>query len=115
VKQSDLSILASQEDSQHTDAASFADAITHELKCWPEFFEAISEGHKTHDLRRTDDRTFRLHDLIKLREFDPKTERYSGREQMVEITYITSADVPCALSERALDPAYCILSIRKRT
>jgi hypothetical protein len=96
-------------------AAYAADVTIHHLKCWPEFFQAILEGRKTHDLRRTDDRTFRTHDLIQLREFDPRTERYSGREQSVEITYITSADVPCALSEQALDPAYCILSIRKLT
>jgi hypothetical protein len=89
------------------------DVVTHELKCWPEFFQAIAEGRKTHDLRRADDRTFRVHDLLKLREFDPKIERYSGREQTVEITYITSANVPCALSAQALDPAYCILSIKK--
>ncbi len=86
---------------------------THELKCWPPFFEAIIEGRKTHDLRRADDRTFRVHDLIRLREFDPKSEHYTGREQTVEITYMTSTDIPCALSEQALHPAFCILSIKK--
>ena len=110
----DLSVFA-PEPKEQMRAASSVDVATHELKCWPEFFQAILKGQKTHDLRRGDDRTFRVHDLIKLREFDPRTEGYSGREQIVEITYITSADVPCALSERALDPAYCILSIKKLT
>lgn len=87
----------------------------HDLKCWPEFFEAIREGRKTHDLRRSDDRNFRVHDLIRLHEYNPRTERYSGRELVVEITYITSASLPCALSEVALSPSYCILSIRKVT
>jgi uncharacterized protein DUF3850 len=86
---------------------------THELKSWPEFFQAILEGRKTHDLRRADDRTFCVNDLMQLREFDPKTERYTGREVMVEITYITSVYSPCALSEAALNSAYCILSIKK--
>jgi hypothetical protein len=89
--------------------------MTHELKCWPQFFQAIVEGRKTHDLRRADDRTFRVHDMIRLREFDPRVSRYTGREFMVEITYITSADFRCALSDQALDPAYCILSIKKQT
>lgn len=96
-----------------TDSSSSVDMTTHELKCWPEFFQAILERRKTHDLRRSDDRTFRVGDLLKLREFDPKSERYTGRDQTVEVTYITSADVPCALSGQAMDPAYCILSIKK--
>lgn len=43
---------------------------THELKCWPDFFEPILEGRKTFELRR-DDRGFREGDLLLLREFDP--------------------------------------------
>jgi Domain of unknown function (DUF3850) len=93
--------------------AALLNVSTHELKCWPAFYQAILDGRKTHDLRRCDDRSFRIHDLLKLREFDPETERYTGREQTAEITYITSADVPCALSEKALDSAFCILSIRR--
>ena len=97
------------------DGATATSATTHTLKCWPEFFSAIADGSKTHDLRRSDDRTFRVGDFLWLKEFDPRREQYTGREQTVEITYITSADVPCALSERALDAAFCILSIRKRS
>lgn len=88
--------------------------MIHELKCWPEFFEPISEDRKTHDLRRAGDRNFQIGDLLRLREFDPRTQAYTGREQLVEVTYITSAQVPCALSNGALDPGYCILSIKRR-
>lgn len=85
--------------------------VVHELKCWPQLFEAIKEDRKRHDLRRADDREFRVGDLLKLREFDPQSERYTGREQTVRITYITSTEHPCALSESAIDPNFCILSI----
>lgn len=85
--------------------------VAHDLKCWPQFFEAIAAGRKRHDLRRAYDRDFRVGDRLKLREFDPETERYTGQEQTVEITYITSAEQACALSEEALNPDYCILSI----
>lgn len=85
-------------------------AVSHNLKCWPVFFEAIVDGRKKHDLRRADDRKFRVGDLVRLREFDPAARLYTGREQIVEITYITMKDVPCALSEQALHPAFCILS-----
>jgi hypothetical protein len=85
---------------------------THALKCWPPFFEAISAGRKTHDLRRVTDRDFRVGDRMELQEFDPTAERYTGRAITVEITYITSADIPCALSKGALHDDFCILSIR---
>ena len=86
-------------------------SVVHELKCWPRFFAAILSGEKKHDLRQSDDREFRVGDLVRLREYDPSTQRYSGREQKVEITYITGANLPCALSKRALHPDFCILSI----
>lgn len=85
--------------------------VAHELKCWPEFFTAILNGEKKHDLRRSDDREFRVGELVRLREYDPVTQSYSGREQTVEITYITDDDLPCAFSSVALHPNFCILSI----
>lgn len=85
--------------------------VEHRLKCWPEFFAAIVSGRKTHDLRRADDRDFRVGDTLLLEEFDPKAEHYTGRKTKVRITYITSADSPCALSVFALHPDFCILSI----
>lgn len=85
---------------------------THQLKCWPEFFQAILEGKKRHDLRRADDRCFEEGDYLELQEFDPKSATYTGRKQTVEITFITSSDMPCALSHEALGKDHCILSIR---
>lgn len=86
-------------------------SVTHELKCWPELFGAIARGEKRHDLRRATDRDFRVGDRLLLREFDPDLEAYTGRLQRVAVTYITSTDMPCALSEQALHPNFCILSI----
>lgn len=85
--------------------------VTHQLKCWPEFFDAIAEGRKRHDLRRAYDRDFRVGDRLLLGEFDPRAATYTGRTQLVEVTYVTSALQPCALSEMALSPDFCILSI----
>lgn len=85
--------------------------VVHELKCWPQFFEPIACGEKRHDLRRATDRSFLVGDHLLLREFDPETEQYTGRTQIVEVTYITSTAHPCALSEAALNPDFCILSI----
>ena len=85
--------------------------VAHRLKCWPEFFEPIRSGVKTHDLRRADDRAFAVGDRMLLEEYDPESKAYTGRTLVVRITYITSADLPCALSREALHPDFCILSI----
>jgi hypothetical protein len=42
-------------------------------------------------------------------------ELYTGREATAQITYITSAGAPCALSDQALNQEFCILSIQKLT
>lgn len=85
--------------------------ITHELKCWPKFFTAIAQGEKRHDLRRATDRDFQVGDWLLLREFDPALDSYTGQTLRVAVTYVTSADMPCALSDQALHPEFCILSI----
>ena len=83
----------------------------HTLKCWPQFFNEIKAGRKKHDLRRNYDRHFQVGDRLLLREFDPRSEQYTGRSIAVEVTYITSTELPCALSKDALHPDFCILSI----
>lgn len=88
-----------------------ASNITHHLKCWPQFFNEIVAGRKKHDLRRADDRNFRVGDVLVLEEYDPQSNDFTGRTLTVEVTYITSTDLPCALSKDALHPNFCILSI----
>ena len=85
--------------------------VEHKVKSWPRFFEAVLSGAKTHEVRRLTDRDYRVGDLLRLQEYDPVGERYSGRELVVRITYITAAEAPCALSEECLHPDFCILSV----
>ena len=87
--------------------------MEHKVKSWPNFFEATLAGVKTHDVRRISDRDYQVGDTLRLMEFDPGKQQYSGRELCVRITYITSAKLPCALSESCLHPDYCILSVTK--
>jgi len=87
--------------------------IEHRVKSWPQFFEAALSGAKTHEVRRLTDRDYRVGDRLRLQEYDPIAEVYSGRELVVRITHMTSAEAPCALSEECLHPNFCILSIVK--
>lgn len=88
-----------------------SEAMTHEVKSWPHLFSAILSGSKSHELRRLTDRDYRVGDTLLLREYDPETSCYTGREHSVRITYVTSAEFPCALSNGGLHRDYCILSI----
>lgn len=83
----------------------------HTLKSWPRFFEPICMGARTHELRRND-RSYVVGDMVDLREFDPDAQSYSGRIVRAEITSITSVAEPCAVSDEALHPDFCVLSIR---
>ena len=78
---------------------------THELRCWPESFQPVSDGSKTLELRR-DDRGYAVGDMIYLREYDPLRPGYTGETITVQITHIVRGG-------EWLAPVYVALSIRK--
>lgn len=48
-----------------------------------------------------------------IKEYDPVTQTYTGREQLVEITYIQqNKSNPCAISHDAIRDDHAVLSIR---
>ena len=58
-----------------------------EKKVWPEYFEEIFVGKKTFELRLND---FEIEegDVLILKEWDPKTKSYTGREIEKEVGYV---------------------------
>lgn len=75
----------------------------HELKTWPIYYAAIADGTKRFELRK-DDRDFLCGDQLHLREYDPDTATYTGREMNVYVTY-TLRGFP------GLNPKYVLMSI----
>ena len=59
----------------------------HELKIFPQFFNAVQSNRKTFEVRKND-RHFRVNDILILKEWDPSTQKYTGRELERHVTYI---------------------------
>ena len=62
--------------------------VTHDLKLWPEYFEPVARYEKTFEIRYND-RDYKVDDWLRLREYCPHLARYTGREVMSRISYIT--------------------------
>jgi hypothetical protein len=70
---------------------------THELKTWPEYFQAVKAGIKTFELRKND-RDYKVGDTLLLREWKPEgysdvspnelIGKYTGDALKVQVTYI---------------------------
>lgn len=69
---------------------------THELKCWPQYYEAIVCKERQFEIRRND-RDFGVGDRLILRELDPTSRCFTGRECHRMVSYIT--DFPDGLRE----------------
>jgi len=81
--------------------------VDHDLKIWPQYFEDIKIGAKRFELRKEDDRTFHIGDVVMLREFDPEKDQYTGRSVTGMINYVLR-DCP----EHGLADGYCIFCLK---
>ncbi len=63
----------------------------HELKCHPQYFQAVVEGRKRYEVRKGD-RDFRVGDFVLLHEWSPVLEVYTGRWSMHRIPYMTEGE-----------------------
>ena len=62
--------------------------MEHDLKTWPEYFEAVFTGKKNFEIRKggaMSDRNFLTGDTLLLREWNPKSREYTGRKIRVNV------------------------------
>jgi hypothetical protein len=64
---------------------------THELKTIDPYFQALLDGDKTYEFRRKD-RPYEVGDRLVLKEYDPITDTYSGREVVRYISRVDSLE-----------------------
>jgi len=77
---------------------------THELKVWMDFWQDLTSGRKTFEVRK-DDRGFNVGDTLILKEWQPMLERYTGKELVVTVTYLLPGGV------FGIEPGYVVMSI----
>ena len=70
----------------------------HELKCWPQFFDMMAHGEKNFEIRKND-RDFADGDTINEREWNPETQKYTGRTMSVKIIAV----IPVEMLKTVLD------------
>ncbi|TDO18153.1 uncharacterized protein DUF3850 [Mycobacterium sp. BK086] len=78
----------------------------HDLKTWPDMFEAIQSKVKTVELRK-DDRGFKVGDLLRLAEWSPESG-YSGRSCLRCVTHLVPG------GQFGLEPGYVAMSLSPR-
>ncbi len=85
--------------------------MIHDLKIWPEFFDDLLVGFKPFELRK-DDRPYAVGDTLRLREWNPDSQRYTGRCADRNVTYLLRhrPGAGCA-ANFGLSPGYVILGV----
>lgn len=67
----------------------------HDLKCWPEFFQAVKRGDKGFEVR-VNDRDYQVGHILNLQEFNPNDLHgigdYTGDSCKCLVTYILSGN-----------------------
>lgn len=64
------------------------EAVEHDLKTWPVYFQPLVDGVKRFEIR-LNDRGFQIGDVLRLREWELGTYRYTGRELRMRVVYMT--------------------------
>jgi hypothetical protein len=86
--------------------------VLHRLASGHADFEASLCCAKQHELRPDPQEGFAPGDAIVLVEQGADGVP-TGRELVLDVTYVTSASNPCALSPGNLSPGYSVLSVRR--
>jgi hypothetical protein len=61
--------------------------LTHALKCWPEYYQAVVSNAKPFEIR-IGDRPYAVGDLFVAQEWCRFTKLYTGRQCVRQITYV---------------------------
>lgn len=63
----------------------------HQLKSWPEYFQAVRSGEKRFEVR-VNDRGILSGDVVLLVEWDPELKRYSGHSILADVGWMIQGE-----------------------
>lgn len=78
---------------------------THDLKCWPQYFQSVKSGVKPFEVR-FNDRDYQVGDTLVLHEWNPETREYSGDFIDRLVTYVMPG------GNFGIDPNFVIMGVR---
>lgn len=78
--------------------------MTHILKTWPEYYEAVIDGRKNFELRKND-RGFRAGHVLHLKEWNPSGKFYTGRECKFWVGYVLPG------GQFGIEAGYCVMAL----
>jgi hypothetical protein len=84
--------------------AEFRPTKTHELKVWPEYYQAIASKMKQFEVREND-RDFKTGDTLILQEWDPDLEKFTGNRADATVDYVLYGGA------FGINEGYCVMSI----
>lgn len=76
----------------------------HELKIWPDYFRWVEDGHKSFEVRRYD-RNYQPGQTLLLREWDPGSKEYTGRQAERKISFMMTG------GKFGIKSGFCILQL----
>jgi hypothetical protein len=76
----------------------------HELKTWPESFDAVFHRKKKFEVRKND-RDYRVKDILRLRRFDPERNEYTGGTCIRTVSHILQG------GQFGIEPGYVVMSL----
>lgn len=88
------------------------DEHTHELKTWPEYFQAAWDGNKTFELRKND-RDYQVGDKLILREWCLDKNDYTGLSITKRVSYILKDAEGFKYDELGLKDGYVIMGFEQ--
>ena len=81
-----------------------SEPMVHQLKTWPNYFQAILRGDKNFEVRKNDRNYQCGHELL-LREYNPERKEYTGRILHRRVKYILHGD------QFGVESGFCVMAL----
>jgi len=82
-------------------------------KCWKDTFEKIASGEKKFDIR-LGDTEFNKGDILILKEFDPETKEFTGKEIKKKVGFmLRTKELPYWSEEETVKHGYVVIQLEE--